>query len=214
MSNYIRLIVADDHALFRQGLKSLLRRHRDFQIVAEVETAAELPQALASNPCDVLLLDLQMERWTVADIEQFSRITKVLVLTASDRIEDAVSALRMGARGIVQKRFAIETLIQAIRLVSAGMVWMPPALQTEIVSQWTTPVEKQLTSRESEIVRYVAVGLRNFEVANKMSISENTVKTHLNNIFHKLGLRDRVEVAVYAIRHGLVTIGNPGGVAE
>src|SRR6267154_1143762 len=100
----VRVIIADDHAMMRQGLKSLLRRNRDFQIVGEVERAAELPNAIASNSCDVLLLDLQMERWTVTDIEQLSRVTKVLVLTASEQNEDAIAALRMGARGIVQKR--------------------------------------------------------------------------------------------------------------
>src|SRR5258707_7304738 len=126
MPSPIRLTIADDHAIFRQGLRSLLRRHRDFHIVAEVERASELQAKLISNPCDVLLLDLQMERWAVADIEQFSHLTKVLVLTASERIEDAVAALRMGARGIVQKRFAIETFMQAIRAVADGMVWMPP----------------------------------------------------------------------------------------
>jgi DNA-binding NarL/FixJ family response regulator len=146
-----------------------------------------------------------MEWWTAADIEQLSRSTKVLVLTASERVDDAILALRMGARGIVQKRFAIETLMQAIRAVADGQIWMPPELQTEITAQWIAPAEKQLTSREAEIVRYVATGLRNAEVAEKLSISENTVKTHLNNIFHKLGLRDRVEVALYAIRHGWIT---------
>jgi DNA-binding NarL/FixJ family response regulator len=205
MDSCLRLTIADDHAIFRQGLKSLLRRNRDFQIVGEVERAADLPSTVAANPCDVLLLDLQMEWSTVADIEQLSRVTKVLVLTASERVEDAILALRMGARGIVQKRFAIETLMQAIRAVADGQVWMPPELQTEITAQWIAPAEKQLTSREAEIVRYVATGLRNAEVAEKLSISENTVKTHLNNIFHKLGLRDRVEVALYAIRHGWIT---------
>jgi DNA-binding NarL/FixJ family response regulator len=205
MIDIVRLIIADDHALFRQGLKSLLRRRRDFQIVAEVERASELAQTLAATPCDVLLLDLQMERWAISDIEQFAVITKVLVLTASERIEDAVSALKMGARGIVQKRFAIETLMEAIRSVADGEVWMPPTLQAEIAAQWREPVEKVLTDRESEIVRFVATGLRNAEVGEKLSISETTVKTHLNNIFHKLGIRDRVELTLYAIRHGLAT---------
>jgi DNA-binding NarL/FixJ family response regulator len=85
MTDAVRLIVADDHTLFRQGLKSLLRRRREFQVVAEVERASELAQTLASTPCDVLLLDLQMERWAIDDIEQFSAVTKVLVLTASEQ---------------------------------------------------------------------------------------------------------------------------------
>jgi DNA-binding NarL/FixJ family response regulator len=205
MTDAVRLIVADDHTLFRQGLKSLLRRRREFQVVAEVERASELAQTLASTPCDVLLLDLQMERWAIDDIEQFSAVTKVLILTASEQTEDAISALKMGARGIVQKRFAIETLMLAIRSVAEGLVWIPPMVQTEIAAQWRAPTDKLLTGREFEIISFVATGLRNAEVGEKLSISEATVKTHLNNIFHKLALRDRVELTLYAIRHGLVT---------
>jgi two-component system NarL family response regulator len=207
MTDMVRLIVADDHALFRQGLKSLLRRRRQFQVVAEVERASELAQTLASTPCDVLLLDLQMERWAIDDIEQFAVVTKVLVLTASEQIEDAISALKMGARGIVQKRFAIETLVEAIRSVADGLVWMPPTVQAEMAAQWRAPADKILTDREFEIVCFVATGLRNAEIGEKLSISEATVKTHLNNIFHKLELRDRVELTLYAIRHRLVTTG-------
>jgi DNA-binding NarL/FixJ family response regulator len=205
MTDMVRLIVADDHALFRQGLKSLLRRRRQFQVVAEVERASELAQTLASTPCDVLLLDLQMERWAIDDIEQFAVVTKVLVLTASEQIEDAISALKMGARGIVQKRFAIETLVEAIRSVADGLVWMPPTVQAEMAAQWRAPADKILTDREFEIVCFVATGLRNAEIGEKLAISEATVKTHLNNIFHKLELRDRVELTLYAIRHRLVT---------
>jgi two-component system NarL family response regulator len=211
VTTQVRLVVADDHALFRQGLKSLLRRRRDFQVVAEVERASDIEGTLASNPCDVLLLDLQMERWTISDIEQFSRVTRVLVLTASESLESAVSALRMGAKGIVQKRFAIQTLMEAIRAVADGLVWMPSTLQLEIAAQWSTPLTKQLTNRESDIVQLVAMGLRNAEVAEQLSIGESTVKTHLNNIFQKLGIRDRVELAVFALRQGLVPRRKGGG---
>ena len=205
MTESVRLMVADDHALFRQGLKSLLRRRREFQVVAEVDRASEVAQMLASTPCDVLLLDLQMERWTIYDIENFATATKVLVLTASEHTDDAISALKMGARGVVQKRFAIDTLMQAIRAVADGLVWAPPTVQAEIAAQWRAPADKLLTDREFEIVRFVASGMRNAEVGEKLEISEATVKTHLNNIFHKLGLRDRVELTLYAIRHGLAT---------
>ena len=155
----------------------------------------------------MLLLDLQMERWAIDDIEQFAVVTKVLVLTASEQIEDAISALKMGVRGIVQKRFAIETLVEAIRSVADGLVWMPPTVQAEMAAQWRAPADKILTDREFEIVCFVATGLRNAEIGEKLSISEATVKTHLNNIFHKLELRDRVELTLYAIRHRLVTTG-------
>jgi DNA-binding NarL/FixJ family response regulator len=203
MSAPIRLIIADDHALFRGGLKSLLRRQKDVQVVAEVDKASSLKEVLEKNPCDVLLLDLQMERWALSDIGDLVPATRVLVLTASESVENAIAAMRLGARAVVQKRFAVQTLMEAIRAVASGLVWMPPDLQAEIAAQWSTSGSRQLTGREVEIVHYVAVGLRNAEIASRLSITETTVKTHLNNIFKKLEVRDRVELAVYALRHGL-----------
>lgn len=200
----IRLIIADDHALFRQGLKSLLLLQPDVAVVAEAAGARELASALAETPCDVVLLDLQMDRCVLDDIQSLSRLATVVVLTASENLEDAVTALRLGARAIVQKRFAVETLMTAIRTAAEGLVWTPPALQAELAAQLGAPATKRLTVRESEIVRYVAIGLRNAEVAQRLSIAESTVKTHLNNVFQKLDLRDRVELTRYALRIGLV----------
>jgi DNA-binding NarL/FixJ family response regulator len=199
----IRLTIADDHALFRQGLKSLLLLQPDVEVVAEVERVDDLITALVDRPCDILLLDLQMERWSMDEIPHLCGLASVIVLTASEAAEAGVRALRLGARAIVQKRFAIETLMAAIRTVAAGMVWMPPAVQTELAGS-SSMKTKELTARENEIVRYVAIGLRNAEVAERLSISESTVKTHLNNIFLKLDLRDRLEVTLYALKTGLV----------
>ncbi len=182
----------------------MLRRQRDFQIVGEVEKASALKETLAGTTCDILLLDLQMDRWALSDIGELASLTKVLVLTASESVENAIAAMRLGARAVVQKRFAVQTLIEAIRAVANGMVWMPPTLQAEIAAQWGASDSKQLTSREVEIVQYLAIGLRNAEIGERLSITEPTVKTHLNNIFKKLEIRDRVELAVYALRHGLV----------
>ncbi|HVB80494.1 MAG TPA: response regulator transcription factor [Candidatus Binataceae bacterium] len=209
MKTPIRLIIADDHAIFRSGLKSLLRRQREMQVVAEVDSAGALAQALAHTACDVLLLDLQMERWALDDIKELSDLTRVVVLTASESVENAVRAMRLGARAVVQKRFAVRTLMEAIHAVVDGLVWMPPTLQVEIAAQWGASAAKQLTIRETEIVRQVATGLRNAEIAERLSITETTVKTHLNHIFSKLELRDRVELAVYALRHGLVAKQTP-----
>jgi len=198
----IRLLIVDDHALFRQGLKSLLLLQPDVEIVGEVEHAADLQSAVERTNCDVLLLDLQMDRWMGNDIEALAARTKVVVLTASERIEDALAAMRKGARAIVQKRFAVETLMEAIRSAASGLVWMPPSLQTELAAQLGNASEQRLTAREHEIARFVAEGLRNAEIAQRLAISESTVKTHLNNIFQKLHLRDRVELALHALRVG------------
>ena len=206
MDKKIRLIVADDHAIFRQGLRLLMRLEEDLEIVAEVDRASALSAALDATPCDVLVLDLQMDEWTGHQIEGLAKRTAVMVLTASERIEDAMAALRMGARAIVQKRFAFETAIEAIRAAANGMVWLPSSVQTELASQMIAPTEKKLTGRESEVLRAVAVGLKNAEVAERLSITEGTVKTHLSSIFQKLGLRDRVELTHYALRAGLVQV--------
>ena len=198
----IRVIIADDHLLFRQGLKSLLRQEADVVIVGEAERAADLPFLLAHTGCDVLVLDVQMERSALADIEILSRQVSVLVLTASEVPADAVAAIRNGARAVVFKRFAVETLMQALRTMVSGNVWLPPSLQTYIAGQLRNPATQALSVREQEVVRYVAAGLRNAEVARKMGISEQTVKTHLNSIFRKLGVRDRLELVLYVSQAG------------
>jgi two-component system, NarL family, response regulator len=204
----IRLILADDHALFRQGLASLLRLEPDLEVIAEVDRVADLERVIAETPCDMVLLDLQMERWSMDEIPKLARSASVIVLTASESAESGISAIRLGARAIVQKRFAIEYLVTAIRAVADGHVWMPPAIQAAMV-QNENPAAKRLTSRESEIVRYVAMGMRNSEVAERLSVSENTVKTHLSNVFQKLEIRDRLELTHYAIRTGLIAVQEP-----
>ncbi len=210
MQHKIRLIIADDHAVFRQGLRMLLALEEDLEIVAEIDRAQSLLPTVSAAPSDILVLDLQMDRWVLGEIQSLARITSVCVLTASEKIEDSMEALRMGARAIVQKRFAVETLTQAIRAVAGGLVWVPPLLQAEIATQISAHNSNRLTARELEIIGCVARGLRNSEIAEYLSISEGTVKTHINRIFHKLRLRDRVELALYALREHLVTACNRG----
>src|SRR5579862_2476442 len=158
-----RLILADDHAIFRQGLRSLLLLQPGVEVVREVATAAELEAALAETPCDVLLLDLQLDRSMLGEIRSLSNRVTVVILTASENLEDAVMAVRSGARAIVQKSFAVETLMEAVRTAAEGLVWTPPALQAELAAQLGAPIGKRLTIREAEVVRYVAIGLRNAE---------------------------------------------------
>ena len=200
----LRIAIADDHALFRQGLRSMLNFEEGITVVAEVNRASELPTLLETTELDVLLLDLQMERSSVVDIEALGGRVAIIVVTASERPEDALAALRAGARAVVFKRFAIETLMTAIKAVVDGHAWMPPVLQSQLTGQLRTPALQKLTPREREIVQHVARGLRNAEVAKQLFISEVTVKTHLNNVFQKLGLRDRVGLTLYAIRTGII----------
>ncbi len=202
----VRVIIADDHALFRQGLKSLLQLHSSVMVVAEIEHASDLGATVERTPCDLLLLDLRMERTVLADIATLAGRVAVVVVTASERSDDALAVIRAGARGLVFKRFAIETLMSAIRAVMEGQLWLPPAVQGAVTAQLLEPAGATLTRRERDIVRQVALGLHNSEVAERLGIGEVTVKSHLNNIFQKLGVRDRVELARYAIRVGIVGV--------
>jgi DNA-binding NarL/FixJ family response regulator len=200
----IRVAIADDHALFRQGLRSMLRLEEGVEVTAELERASDLTQMIDRTPCDVLLLDLQMERSVLSDIETLASRVAIVIVTASERVDDAIAAIRAGARGVVFKRFAIETLLTAIHTVVGGGVWLPPTLQTKVVERLREPASAALTPREREITKHVARGLRNAEVAAELAISEVTVKSHVNNIFQKLGIRDRVELALYAVRMGII----------
>jgi DNA-binding NarL/FixJ family response regulator len=208
MQSPIRLIIADDHAVFRQGLKSLLATYDRFEVVAEVERSGELETIVSGTPCEVVLLDLQMDQWVMNEIEWLSRRAIVVVLTASESPEDSAAALSLGARAVVQKRFALETLISAMQAAVDGFVSSPPTTRAEFMDRSGNSASNPLTERESSIVRYVAEGLRNAEVAKLLSITEGTVKVQLNKIFHKIGVRDRVELAHYAYRKGLIKV-NP-----
>lgn len=206
MPTPIRIVVADDHALFRQGLKSLLKLQPDVVIVGEAARVDELTALLAQVACDVVLLDLGMERNSLAEIASLAERARVVVVTASEQPEDAIDAIRLGACAVVFKRFAVDTLMDAIHAAAQGHVWMPPSLQAHIATALRETARSPLTPREREIIRHVALGLRNAEVAAKLFISEQTVKTHLNNIFQKLGVRDRVELTLYAARVGIIGI--------
>ena len=201
-----RIIVADDHALFREGLELVLACHAEVKVVAEVQRVDDLLPTLARTPCDVLLLDLRMDRDAVGEIGALAAHAAVVVLTGIEAPDVALAAMRAGARGVVFKRDAAEVLMQAVRAVMAGQVWMPQSVQRQLAIDPRAPALGLLTPREREIVRHVALGLRNAEVARELDISEQTIKTHLNNIFHKLGVRDRVELALYAAREGIIGV--------
>lgn len=186
----------------------MLKHEPEIAIVGETGRTDEVTATLERGACDLLLLDLQMERNSLADIEALATRVPIIVLTASEVAADALAAIRMGARAVVFKRFAVETLMDAIRSVAEGNVWMPPSLQAQLAGRLQKSIMNPLSPREEEVVRYVALGLRNAEVAKKLALSEPTIKTHLNSIFKKLGVRDRVELALYAARAGIISIGS------
>ena len=212
-----RIVIVDDHTLFRDGLRTILETEEDFEVVADAESAEDIVELVWQTRPDVLLLDIRMPQGSGLDavpaVLKISPNTQVLVLTASDDKEDHVRAFRLGAKGVILKDSARQTLMQAIRTVCRGEVWMDPRMSGALAEELShigsegdpisTRQENGLTERELEIVRLVASGYKNKEVGATLAISERTVKTHLTNIFQKLGVRDRVGLVMYALRHNL-----------
>jgi DNA-binding NarL/FixJ family response regulator len=211
----IKLLIADDHAIFRDGLRKLLDTEKAITIVGEASNGAECIKMLGKLKPDILLLDLQMpdkNGFAVLEEVNFDTIsTRVIVLTAAEDDRDLVRAMRLGARGIVAKESAIDHLVKSIHHVYAGEIWLDSRMSNGVInavsasSKSGARIEKPLLSdREMEIVEQVARGFQNKEIGQKLSISEQTVKNHLHNIFDKLGVSDRLELALYAIHHRLV----------
>src|SRR6202453_4115020 len=211
----IRILVADDHAIFRDGLRKLLEVADDVQIVGEAANGNECIRMLAKLKPDILLLDLRMpEKDGLSVLEEInfdSLPTRVIVLTAAEDDRDAVRAMRLGARGIVLKQSASDLLVKSIRRVHGGEIWLDNRVTNEVMkavgggAEGGSRRDKPLLSeREKQIVQLVAQGFRNKEIGEKLFISEQTVKNHLHNIFDKLGVSDRLELALYAIHHRLI----------
>jgi DNA-binding NarL/FixJ family response regulator len=202
----LRILIADDHELFRESLLSLLRTKPEVAAAAAVGSLADLALRVVEFRADVLLLDLQMERPAIGEITALAALTRVVIVTASEQLDQILAAVQAGARGVVSKSAAADTLIRAMEVVARGEVWLSPALQSRLVGALVNPSPDRLTPREREIVRLVAFGLRNAEVAAELYISPVTVKTHLGRVFEKLGVRDRADLVLYAVRTGLIGV--------
>jgi two-component system nitrate/nitrite response regulator NarL len=211
----VRILVADDHAIFRDGLRKLLEVADDVQIVGEASNGVECVKMLQKLKPDILLLDLRMpEKDGLGVLEEVnfdSLPTRVIVLTAAEDDRDVVRAMRLGARGVVLKQSASDLLLKSIRKVSDGEIWLDNRMTAEVIDAFKKSSESGqrrekplLSDREKEIVQLVAQGFRNREIGEKLFISEQTVKNHLHNIFDKLGVSDRLELALYAIHHRLI----------
>jgi DNA-binding NarL/FixJ family response regulator len=221
----IRIVVADDHPIFRDGLCKLLALEEDFEVVAQAQDGRQVLDVLQQHEPDILLLDLKMPGLdglqTLQRLQVMKGKTRVIVLTASDDKNEFVQAMKLGTSGIVLKQTATELLIKSIRKVHAGEIWLDSHTTAAVIRQFVAndeipqpaapvaaPRDRErspLSQREREIVALVAQGFKNKEMAEKMFISEQTVKNHLHNIFDKLGVSDRLELALYAIHNNLHT---------
>ena len=217
----IRIVVADDHPIFRDGVCKLLELEDDLEVVAQADDGLEVLGMLQRSEPDILLLDLRMPGLdglaTLQRLEMAQTKSRVIVLTASDDQHDFVETLKRGAAGIVRKQAATETLISCIRHVHAGEMWLDPQTTAAVIHQFVAPADapgpgesagqegSQLSPREREIVALVTLGFKNQAIAEKLSIAEQTVKNYMHKIFTKLNVTDRLELALYAVSVGIHT---------
>ncbi|HWR37519.1 MAG TPA: response regulator transcription factor [Clostridia bacterium] len=215
----VRILIADDHTIFRDGLRRLLESEGEFTVVGEAADGAEALTLVEKTNPDVLLLDLAMPR--VPGLETLRALStqkspvRVILLTAAIDKRQIVEALQMGASGVVMKDAATQLLMKSIRTVMSGQFWvgreavanMVQYLRDRAANEPPSPAKSYgLTRRETDILSAIVSGLSNKEIAQKFALSEDTVKHHLTNIFDKVGVSSRLELALFAINNSLVDL--------
>jgi DNA-binding NarL/FixJ family response regulator len=218
----IRVLIADDQAMVRAGFRMLLDAEPDIEVAGEAEDGSMAVSAVPALKPDVVLMDIQMPitdgleatRQIVAMQDEV--VTRVLILTTFERDDYIFEALRSGASGFILKNASPEDLIAAIRVVAEGDALLAPSVTRRIIAEFAKqPIHKDyndevghLTDREIQVLRLIARGKTNDEIAGELIIGEATVKTHVSNLLTKLSLRDRVQAVVFAYESGIVQPGN------
>jgi DNA-binding NarL/FixJ family response regulator len=217
----IRVLIVDDHALFRRGLEMVLEEQGDIEVVGEGSDGNEAVEKAGDLLPDVVLMDIRMPRR--GGIEACTAIksavpsAKIVMLTISDEEEDLFEAIKAGASGYLLKEISIDEVPQAVRAVQGGQSLISPSMASKLITEFAALAKRsaerqqqvpapKLTDREMEVLRLVAKGLGNREIARELFISENTVKNHVRNILEKLQLHSRMEAVVYAVREKLLEI--------
>ena len=209
----IRIIVADDHTIFRDSLCKMLALESDFEIVAQAANGREVVDLVAAQDPDIVLLDLRMPDLdglgALRQLRSRKSNAKVIVLTAVDDEDMYVRAIRYGASGVVVKQTASDLLIKSIRKVHDGEIWLDSKTTAAVIRAFTAARKAPLagrhplplSNREREISGLVVQGFLNKEIAEQLFISDQTVKNHLHNIFEKLGVSNRLELALHIVQH-------------
>ena len=209
----IRLILADDHRIILEGLEQLFRREKDFEVIGTATNGEDALAAVRTKKPDVLVLDINMPKgnglWVLKNVHTEKLKTRVVLLTASLDDDEVLEAMQSGVSGLVLKEAAAVNLVDTVRRVQRGERALEPMLVSRALDRLSQREEAKkivevLSKRETEIVKMVAAGLRNKEIALKLSIGEGTVKTHLHTIYEKLGVHGRVELAMYALERGII----------
>jgi two-component system NarL family response regulator len=216
----VRVMICDDHALFRRGLIMVLESEEGIEVIAEAEDGDEAIRKAEEFAPDVVLMDVRMPKVSGIDatraISEVIPTAKILMLTVSDEEEDLYDAIKAGANGYLLKEISIEEVASAIRAVVTGQSLISPSMASKLLNEFTSLAKRaeerhsvptpRLTERELEVLKLVAQGMSNREIATELYISENTVKNHVRNILEKLHLHSRMEAVVYAVREKLLDI--------
>lgn len=207
----IRILLVDDHGVVRQGLRMYLRGEADFEIIGEAANGKQAIEMVRELKPDVVLMDLLMPGMNGVDATAIIRRevpdTEVIALTSVLEDQSVVGAIRAGAIGYLLKDTDGPELIRAIRAASEGQVQLSPAAAARLMREVRAPeTPEKLTERETEVLRLLAQGLANKEIARMLEIGDKTVKTHISNIFGKLGVVSRTQAALYAVSIGLVEL--------
>ena len=215
----IDIVISDDHALFREGLRKLLEAEPGMRIVGEAEDGEDTVRVVGHLKPHVLLLDLSLPKLSglevLAELGKLAIQTRTIMLTAAIEREQVIEALQLGVRGIVLKHSALHLLLKSIRCVNEGQYWIGQEGVSDLIhalrrmkpshSASSATRTYGLSSREMEVVALIVAGYTNKDLARELGISENTAKHHLTNIFDKLGVSNRLELVLYAVDNGLVT---------
>jgi DNA-binding NarL/FixJ family response regulator len=208
--NRIRIVIADDHPIFRAGLQGLLSAQEDFEVVGEAANGREAVSVVRHTMPEVLLVDLQMPELegvgTIRQLRELVPATRILVLTTYDSDGDILRAVEAGATGYLLKDTPREELFKAIRATARGDSVLSPSVASKVMGRARGPVDRSLSSRELEVLTLVARGVSNKIIGKDLRISEATVKTHLLHIFAKLGVDDRTAAVTAAMERGMLRL--------
>jgi DNA-binding NarL/FixJ family response regulator len=220
----IRVLIVDDHALFRRGLEMVLKEEADIEVVGEASDGTEAVARAAEALPDVVLMDIRMPRSSGIEacrsMKTASPSAKIVMLTISDEEEDLFDAIKAGASGYLLKDIPLDEVAESVRAVHGGQSLINPSMAAKLINEFATLARREgeeraeeqvpapkLTDREMEVLRLVAKGSSNRDIARVLFISENTVKNHVRNILEKLQIHSRMEAVMVAVREKLIELG-------